>query len=303
MAVSPRVIKRRIKSVANTKKITKAMELVAAAKMRKSVQMAQSSRNYSATIRELTDRVRGLVDAKSHPLLVGRSASRTAMVVIAASDRGLCGGFNAQIIKKTLEFLRQRGESDIRIVTVGRRAELAVKRAGYQIIASFEAISNAPSFERTTPIGKLAFDAFMAGDVDRVFVAYTDFKSAVTQIPIVTQLLPITPEDQLPKEQEEGEETKPTFYRKQQEEPDLLFEPNADEVLETLLPRLLEMRMYQTLLEASASEHSARMMAMRSATDNASDMLQDLTFTYNQARQASITREISEISAGKAAIE
>ena len=297
MAVSPRIIKRRIKSVANTKKITKAMELVSAAKMRKAVQLTQNSRMYEGTIRDLTNRIRAMVDPKTHKLLNGVATSKTVLVIVASSDRGLCGGFNAQILKKTLEFLKGRTESDIRIVTVGRRAELAVKKAGYQIVASFEAISNAPSFARTLPIGKLASEAFLHGEVDRVFIAYTDFKSAVTQIPTVTQLLPITPEAELKDEEEDDRE------KKHLEPPDLLFEPSPDEVLETLLPRLLETRVYQTLLESSASEHSARMMAMRSATDNASDMLQDLTFTYNQARQASITREISEISAGKAAIE
>jgi F-type H+-transporting ATPase subunit gamma len=312
MAVSPRIIKRRIKSVANTKKITKAMELVAVAKMRKSVQLTQSSRMYENTIRALTDRVRQLVDPKTHTLLTGRTSSRAALVIVASSDRGLCGGFNAQILKKTLEFLRERNESALKVITVGRRAESAVKKAGYQIVASFEAISNAPSFDRTLPIGHLASDLFLNGEVDRVFIAYTDFKSAVTQIPMVSQLLPITPEDQLPQvEAEDGEEIEEEIdktervdakKRRQTQSDDLLFEPTTDEVLDTLLPRLLETQVYQALLESSASEHSARMMAMRSATDNASEMLQDLTFTYNQARQASITREISEISAGKAAI-
>lgn len=311
MALSPRLIRRRIKSVANTRKITKAMELVAASKMRKTVQLAQASRPYAATMKAMVDEVRQLVDPQTHPLLAGRKDVAASLVIVAASDRGLCGGFNSQLLKKTMEFLRSRTESDIRVITVGRRAEAAVRRAGYQIVAAFDAISNAPSFERTQPIGDYVYKEFMAGHVDRAFVVYTDFRSAITQVPTATQLLPIIPEAELVGQEakvEEDESDDEGHVRPDNEEEGvyesaILFEPNPEKVLDALLPRLLETRIYQTLLESSASEHSARMMAMRSATDNASDMLQDLTLTFNQARQAGITREISEISAGKAAIE
>lgn len=296
MAVSPRIIKRRIKSVANTRKITKAMELVSASKMRKAVQMTLSSREYARTITALVDDVRRLVDPTAHPLLTGRAAPRSALVIVAASDRGLCGSFNGQILKKTLEFIAGRSGST-RVVTVGRRAELAVRRAGIDILASFEAISNAPSFERSSPVGRLASDEFLSGRTDRVFLAFTDFKNAVTQIPTVSQLLPIIPETEL------AEQRRTEIDESEMDEPTALFEPDPVSVLTTLLPRLIDMRIYQSLLESAASEHSARMLAMRNATDNASDMLSDLTLTYNQARQANITREISEISAGKAAIE
>lgn len=290
MAVSTKIIKRRIKSVANTRKITKAMELVSGAKMRKSVQMTTMSRDYSKTINALVEDVRALVDPSTHPLLSGKLTPVSSLVIVAAADKGLCGGFNGQVLKKALEFLKTRTEK-IRIVTVGRRAEASVKRAGYEILASFDAISNAPSFERTVPVGAYVYDEFVKGTADRVFIISTHFKSALAQVPEIKQLLPIIPENELkPGEILNGE-------------PSILFEPDPTSVLNTLLPRLLEMQVYQSLLESSASEHSARMMAMRSATDNASDMLQDLSFTYNQARQASITREISEISAGKAAIE
>lgn len=298
MAVSSRLIKRRIRSVANTRKITKAMELVAASKMRKSVQMAVSSRSYSSTMKAIVETIRGLVDPKSHPLLAGRATAKSILVIVAASDRGLCGGFNGQMLKKTMEFLRNRHESAIRVVTVGKRAESAVRRAGYPIVASFEAISNSPGFDRTRPVGDLAYAEFMNGNADRVFLAYTDFKSAVSQVPTVVQLLPIVPEQELTAAMERDDDGMENGH-----EPDLLFEPNAGDILDAILPRLLETRVYQGLLESAASEHSARMMAMRSATDNASDMLQDLTLTFNQARQAAITREISEISAGKAALE
>lgn len=290
-----------MKSVANTRKITKAMELVAGAKMRKAVSLTLASREYSKTIRALVENVRGLVDPSAHPLFTGSTVPKATLVIVASADRGLCGGFNSQVLKKSIEFLKTRNET-VRIVTVGRRAEQIVKRAGYDIIASFEAISNAPTFERTVPIGTMAFAEFTSKTVDRVFLVSTEFRSAIAQVPTVAQLLPITPEadigtfkqrrDDMADEAEgAADETK------------VLFEPSTDSVLDHLLPRLLEMQIYQALLESSASEHSARMMAMRSATDSASEMLEDLSFTFNQARQATITREISEISAGKAAIE
>lgn len=290
MAISSRLIKRRIRSVANTRKITKAMELVAASKMRKAVHLALSSRAYSGTAADIVDNVRKLVDPQSHPLFNARKDAVNTLVVVAASDRGLCGGFNSQILKKALEFLRRRSEKNLRLVTVGKRAESAIKRAGYQIIAAFEAASETTSFEMTRPVGDFVYNEFIRGLVDRVFLIYTDFKSAIVQIPTASQLLPLTPENELPT----------TAYP---DDPSILFEPDPREVLDRLLPRLLETRIYQALLDSGASEHSARMMAMRNATENATEMLQDLTLTFNQARQAAITREISEISAGKAALE
>jgi F-type H+-transporting ATPase subunit gamma len=236
-----------------------------------------------------------LVKTESHPLLAGHATRHTqhaikTLVIVAASDRGLCGGFNNQIQKKALEFLKQRMGEDIRIVTIGRRAEQVARRANAALAASFETISNAPTFERIRPMAEFIYQEFETERADRVFIAYTDYKSALTQIPTVAQLLPIVPEGELAAPPQESDDA-------------MIFEPSPDVVLGRLLPRMLEMQIYQALLESAASEHSARMMAMRSAGDAASDMLDDLTFTLNQARQANITREISEISAGKAAIE
>lgn len=301
MPVSTRLIRRRIRSVTNTRKITKAMELVAAAKMRKAVQLTLSSRDYSRTITDVVGELRTKIDAMTHPLLVGRPDARVSLVIVASSDRGLCGGFNSQLLRKTLEFLKKRSE-EIRIVTVGKRAELAVKRAGYPIVAAFEAMSNAPSFERSRPVGDLVYGEFVTRRADRVFMVYTDYRSAMTQIPTVAQLLPVIPEADLPKRRtvsmdDDAEGAKSDVQAK------VLFEPSARSLLNALLPRLIDTQVYQALLESSASEQAARMMAMRSATDNANGMIEDLTLTFNQARQAGITREISEISAGKAAIE
>ncbi|MFA5185480.1 MAG: ATP synthase F1 subunit gamma [Patescibacteria group bacterium] len=296
MALSTRLIRSRIKSATNMRKITKAMELVAAAKMRKAIQLTLASRDYARTIRQVVEETSGLVDPNTHPLLAGRPVTKNTILAIASSDRGLCGSFNAQLMRKTLEFLKTRSES-VSIVTIGKRAEQAVRRAGYKILAAFPSVSNAPSYERSAPIGNLLYEEFTSGRADRIFIAYTDFKNALVQIPAISQLLPVIPETELPTTLAEQEE------ETELEEPKALFEPDARSLLDTLLPRLLEMQVYQSLLESAASEQSARNTAMHSATDNANNMLQDLTLTFNQARQAMITREISEISAGKAALE
>ncbi len=298
MAVSTRLIKRRIKSIANTKKITKAMELVAASKMKKSVELTISSRGYANDVRTLVSEIMHTVDPEAHAMLTGRmdatgerkiTALRT-LVLVCTSDRGLCGSFNAQSLKKAFEFIRSRSSDDIRIVTVGRRGERASRRAGFSIAASFDAISSAPSYAAAKPVGDYVTEEFANGKVDRVFMVYMDYRDAMSQIPTIEQLLPIIPETT-------------ELFSASDNVSGITFEPNPSRVLDELLPRLVEMRVYQGLLESSASEHSARMIAMRSATDNANTMLDELTLTYNQARQAGITQEISEISAGKAALE
>lgn len=296
MPVSTRLIRGRIKSVANTRKITKAMEMVAAAKMRKAIQLTLASREYARTIRQVVAEVSGLVDPNAHPLLAGRPVAKRTILAIASSDRGMCGSFNAQLLRKALDFIKTRTE-EVAVVTIGKRAEQAVKRVGYPILAAFGSISDSPSFERTIPMGSLLYEEFKTGRADRVFIAYTDFKNALVQIPTIAQLLPIIHETDLPKVIAEQKD------RTELEEPRILFEPDAPKLLDTLLPRLLETQVYQSLLESVASEQSARNTAMHNATDNATNMLDDLTLTFNQARQAMITREISEISAGKAALE
>lgn len=333
MAVSARLIRRRIRSVANTRKITKAMELVAAAKMRKAVQGAVAARPYASAISRIVDDIREHVHNLRHPLLATREA-RSVLVIVAASDRGLCGAFNAAIMKKALAVLRDRPEAEKRVVTVGRRAEAAMRRAGYPIAAAFESLSQSLSFTGARAVGDFVQAEFIAGRADRVILVSTEYRSAISYVPTTSVLLPMASEDVLAtidaavkmqyqdvmeeehdREVDADESEKESRYEQKEymddlekidvfePESTLLFEPNAQTVLDSLLPRLLEATVYQSLLESSASEHSSRMMAMRNATDNASDMLADLTFTFNQARQATITREISEISAGKAALE
>lgn len=317
MAVSTRLIKARIKSIGNTRKITKAMELVAGAKMRKAVQMTVDSRHYSNNVKQIVDEIRQVIDQQSHPLLFGRKVSTKTILIIGASDRGMCGGFNGQLVKKSVEFIKNRAEP-VQVIIVGKKIESPMRKISAEIMASFPSISNSPSFERSKSIGQLAFDEFIHHKADRVFVCYSDFKSAISQVPTIVQLLPIVPEEELTEENDEIHDEEESGHRmneyKQLEldrteiaknPPDynIKFEPTPRYVLDHLLPRLIHTRLYQAMLESTASEQSSRMMAMRSATDSATEMLDNLTFTFNQARQASITREISEISAGKAALE
>ncbi|MDF1497498.1 MAG: ATP synthase F1 subunit gamma [Patescibacteria group bacterium] len=317
MPANTRAINSRLKSIKNTRKITKAMELVAGAKMRKAVQMTVDSRNYSGSIKQIVTDVLPLINQKSHPLLYGRKEAKSSILVVVASDRGLCGSFNAQLIKTCKEFLASRKEP-VKIVTVGKKAEGPMRRINADILASFESISNAPSFDRSKSTGQLVYDEFLHNRADRVFLCYSDFRSAISQVPTIVQLLPIIPEEDLavdvdteeaetdPREKMTSAQRLAHDRARAEKNPldyEVVFEPSPRHVLDQMLPRQIDTRLYQAMLESTASEHSARMMAMRTATDSAGDMIDSLTLTFNRARQASITAEISEISAGKAALE
>jgi F-type H+-transporting ATPase subunit gamma len=292
MPIPTRLLKRRIKSIGGTRKIMRAMELVASSKMRRAVQMTLASRPYTALSVQIAKEIRHYVHTARHFLLAPRVSEGPALLLVVASDRGLCGGFNQQVARQAITFVRERGISSVRAVVVGRRAEQSLRREGVEIIASFPSLSNAPSFERATPIAKLSVEEFLQGRVTSVWVAYTHFQSALSYTAQVEQVLPIMEKEIAPLEDEEEDD-----------EPKLLMEPTPDEVLKKLLPRMVDMKLYQAVLESAASEHSARMVAMRNAKESAGEMLEDLTFTLNQARQSAITQEISEISAGKAALE
>lgn len=267
----------------------KAMELVAASKMRKATQLVTSGRPYEETITRLVERLLRTPGARfTHPLLQlvrgsEHKPGRTCLLVFA-SDRGLCGAFNAQMVRAALEFLRSQKQDQLTVITVGSRVERAIRAAGYQISAAFPAVSQNPSFEQLHPLFQYVRTQFLSHEVDRIYLAYTHFQSALSQQPRVVPLLPI--------------EVKVQSLESCNE----LVEPSADVVFDNLLPRLVDAHMYQAALESAASEHSARMLAMRSASDAAKDMMDGLTLSLNQARQAAITREISEISAGKAAL-
>ncbi len=284
MAVSTKIIKRRIRSVTNTKKITKAMELVSAAKMRKAVRNTLASRAYAGTAWEIVLRLSEKADRSHHPLFAEREAKKVAVILVSA-NRGLCGAFNSNIARKALGITKNHGVIDF--LTLGKKARDVIRREGATIGADFEKQDVTTAVAQISALAHTVIDGFTKGVYDRVYVAYTHFVSSLRQEAIVKQLLPI-----------EGvpAETKRTDY-------EYVFEPDPTHLFNDLLPRLITVQVYQATLESDASEHSARMLAMRNATDAAGDMISDLTLSFNQARQAGITQEIAEISGGKAALE
>ncbi|NQV89745.1 MAG: ATP synthase F1 subunit gamma [Parcubacteria group bacterium] len=305
MAVQTRVIKRRIKSVTNTRKITKAMEMVAASKMRKAVNSVIATRPYAKLAWDTVLSIGDRVDTSMHPLLHKRDDVKKVLLLLITSDRGLAGGFNTNIVRKTRTMIQELGDGvEIETVCIGKRGADAMRRMNIPIKASFVEITNNTKFEEVLPIGRMVIEEFTKGDFDKVLIAYTDFISALNQKPLVLQLLPLgNPEDT----SRIGDVSSPDQDEKSEKKIDTsgeyTFEPSPEKVLDQILPRLVETMVYQAVLESAASEHSARMMAMRSASDAAGDMIDDLTFTFNQARQAGITQEIAEISSGKAALE
>lgn len=301
MAVNTKVIKRRIASVANTKKITKAMELVAASKMRKAVSSVLASRPYATMAWKIVDDLEGItVDEQPHPLLTPRAEVKRTLAVLVTSHRGLCGGFNAQVLKAA-ERLKDARAGTLDVVAVGRRGESWSGRNGLPVVATFPGLVEEPGAGAVRPLARMATEGFLDGTWDEIVLVYTDFVSAISQKPRVKTLLPLTRDSELgdagePEEQADRDAAACMSNDR------YLFEPDPATVLDRLLPRIVETQLYQAVLESSASEHSARMLAMRSASDNASEMIDDLKFTFNQARQAGITQEIAEIAAGAAAL-
>lgn len=298
MAESTRTIRRRLKSIASTRKITRAMELVSAAKMRRASQGALATRPYALSAWSLLEHLSARADRALHPLLAQRPVRKTA-VVFLSTDRGLVGGLNAQL-GRALTALKTEGETVY--ITVGKRGEDVVRRLKRTIIAAFTGISDRPTIATIRPIAKLTIDEFRAGTVDRVVVLYPDFVSTLRQVPRHKQLLPL---DQASIRQflEEAGALRDRSTTGVTDFTEFTIEPSPDEVLDVMLPQLVEMQLYQALLETSASEHAARMVAMRSATDAAGDLADALQFLFNQTRQAAITKDLSEISASRAALE
>jgi F-type H+-transporting ATPase subunit gamma len=298
MAVPARIIRRRIKSVGNTKKITKAMELVSAAKMRRAVGLATNARRYAALGDELLKNLSVLGAGANHPFFRAQSESKKALCVVIASDRGLCGSYNVGLMRAVEAAMSKEAEVDY--IAVGRQADLALRRSSYgkrepsKIIAAFPGLTDTPSAKAVRPLVSLVQSEFVSGSYRQVFIATTKFRSALRQEPIVEKILPLINPEISAVRNPQGIAKAPSGA---------LFEPSPQMVLEYVLPRFMEASVYQAILEAAASEHSSRMMSMRNATDAAGEMMEDLTFTLNQARQSAITSEIAEISAGRAALE
>jgi F-type H+-transporting ATPase subunit gamma len=278
---STREIRRRIKSIKSTSQITKAMEMVAAAKMRRAQERVLASRPYAQHMRGILIDVAGTAAHGEvlHPLLERRETGATGVIFISG-ERGLCGGFNANILRRAAGFISELGETAA-LITVGRKGRDYMVRAGYQLTAEFSGLGGAPKSIDTNPIARTVIEDYEAGRLRRVFMVYTQFVSTMTQRPVVQQLLPVEPETLL----EEGPGAA-----------DYIYEPSPMGVMAALLPRFVEVQVYQAILESVASEESARMVAMRNATENAKDLIESLTLTYNKARQTAITRELVDIT-------
>lgn len=290
---SVRAIRDRIKSVRSTAKVTRAMELVAASKMRRAQDRALASRPYAERMTAVLSQLAAYTGAGDgqalHPLLEQRAVQRVAYIHVTA-DRGLAGGLNANMNRAgaSLVLRHQPNVSSITVLPVGRKGRDFFARSGMPVAAEFTELGDFPDFEKVRPIAKIVMDDFLSGAVDQVFIGYQRFVNAAVQRPTTRQILPIVP---------------PAGEDGAAKGADFIFEPSPERLLETLLPRYVEMQVYAAVLEARASEQSARMVAMRQATDAANEMVGALTLAYNKARQESITGELLDIVGGVAALE
>jgi F-type H+-transporting ATPase subunit gamma len=282
-------IRRRIKSIRNIGQLTKAMQMVAASKMRKAQQHALAGRSYATLMNRVLVSLQKRTDPKTHPLLHIRPINKE-LVLIISTDKGLAGALNTNLFREASHF---EASKSVYVVT-GRKAKQFVTRTKRELIADFE-LKDAPSFVETKAIAKFVTEKFLSGEVDKVSVLYTQFINTVNQKPVLRTLLPISSFD-LPKGEPEGanKDVDPMVS--------YVFEPNAETVLDAVLPYYIQYQVFQMILDARASEHSARMVAMKNATDNANQFIKDLTLEYNKMRQASITTELLEIATAQMAL-
>src|SRR3990172_228999 len=285
---SGKEIRTKIKSVKSTQKITRAMEMVATSKMRKAQERVRAARPYAAKIRNVIGHLANAHPEYKHPYLQDRAIKRVGFIIIS-SDRGLAGGLNSNLFNATVQGMRELdGQgAGIDVCTGGAKGAAFFKRLGGNIIAQVAHLGDAPAIMDLIGTVKVMLDAYNDGKIDRLFVVYNEFVNTMTQRPQVQQLLPLAAE--------ENAEMKHHW--------DYIYEPEAKEVLDQLLTRYIESLVYQGVLENIASEQAARMVAMKSASDNAGNIIEELQLAYNKARQASITQELSEIVAGAAAVE
>ena len=307
MARSLRDLRSKMKSIRSTRQVTRAMELVAASKMRRAVANAQSLQRYALLGWRILQRIAS-VHADIHPYLQERPAART-LAILFSTDRGLCGSLNAQLFRMVTRYIDQCKTmptfESLDFAVMGRKGQQFLQRSKQSIVAAFPSMSHHPTFKDALPIVKLATEGFLSGSYDHIVLLFPDFLSAVVQEPAAKVLLPFSRSELL----EMLEQLTQTSRARTKEPPpsqetinEYLFEPSQEEILKIVIPQLTEVQVYQALLDAVASEHSARMLAMHNATESASEIIDDLTLTYNQTRQANITGELAELSASAAAL-
>ncbi len=280
-----RLIRRRIRGVQSIAKITRAMEMIATSKMRRAQERGLAGRPYSEKIRQVIADLAALpqTDRVLHPLLQRRPIARIAIVHITP-DRGLCGGLNANINRRTASYILEQSVS-VTLICIGRKGLDFMRRHGRDIRAEFTGLGDQPSLLDTLPISRIITDDYTNGVIDAAYLVYAQFVSTMVQRPVVQPILPVEPAA-IPRAQNV----------------DYIYEPGPEAVLSELLPRFVEMQIYHAILESIASEQSARMVAMRNATDNAKELIDDLTLMYNKARQESITKELLDIVGGVEAL-
>jgi F-type H+-transporting ATPase subunit gamma len=283
-------IRTKIKSVQNTRKITKAMEMVAASKMRKAQERMRAARPYADRIRNIAAHLSQANPEYKHPFLTKRDSLKAAGIVIVTTDKGLCGGLNTNVLRAVTNKLREWQDAGVKVnaTAIGNKGFGFLNRIGAKVVSHVTQLGDTPHLEKLIGAVKIQLDAFAAGEIDAVYLAYTRFVNTMKQETIVEQLLPLAA-DKL------GTASRDYAW-------DYIYEPDAQVVLDELLLRYVESLIYQAVAENMASEHSARMVAMKSASDNAKEVIADLQLTYNKARQAAITKELSEIVSGAAAV-
>jgi F-type H+-transporting ATPase subunit gamma len=296
-------IKRRIKSVKSTKKITKAMELVAASKMKKAVSSTLASRLYAEYSWEILTSIASNTEKIKQSLFLEREKTdekKNILLILITSSRGLCGAYNTQIIKKVFSLLKNEAEdTNIDIITIGKKGDTMMRRINKNIIASFFNLPDNVSLPDVIPISELAINEYNLNHYDKVLMAYTDFISALSQKPNIRQVIPVS-ETRFQEDRKEARLQEDRSLASVQTE--YLFEGDQENLIKSLAEKIIRMQIYQMILESNASEQSSRMVAMKNASEAAGEMIDDLTLVFNKARQSNITREISEISAGMASV-
>ena len=282
-----RDIKRRIRSVKNTMQMTKAMKMVSAAKLRRAQDRMLAARPYAQQMEKVLQSLASRATPEDHPLLKRAEGERVELIVVSG-DRGLCGAFNTNILRQASNFAAEQNQNELTISCVGRKGHEHFKRRGFNIRGEWLNVMRNVDFALAAEISQDMMKRFLDGDVDKIYVAYNEFKSASTQNPVVQQLLPIASDDLA------GEEDGPSE--------EYIYEPNPAALFKTLLPKHVQILIFRALLESVAAEHAARMTAMDAATNNAGELIESLTLTMNRARQAAITTEIIEVVSGAQAL-
>ncbi len=307
---STREIRRRMRSIENTKQITRAMEAVSATKMRRSQEFALAARPYAESALQLLGNIGQKIVRKSHPLLERRRGKDVCLVVIT-SDKGLCGGYNSAVLRKAQEYLNKNSENkNIEVIAIGKKARDYFKFRGYEGAEEFIGFGDFIKLEETMPVADIILTDWQEKKYSKIVCVFTNFISTLRQEAVVRQILPITKkgikeivESIIPVSGKYAEPRTSNSELRTEFNYRYLFEPSKEKVLNELLPLLVDIQIHYMILEANASEHSARMVAMKSASENAEEILEELNLTYNKARQAAITQEITEVTAGREALE